>query len=147
MNKNSFFSIIILILLAAVFLTIMFQKEIKKNYIVLKINNETLRAEVADTFFKRARGLSGRQNLSEKEGMIFVFKKPAIYSFWMRKMNFALDIIWIGEDLKIKEISQNILPQTFPKGIKSSQSIKYVLEVNAGWANEHNIQKGNILSF
>ena len=84
MNKNIFFPVIILILFVVIFLAIIFQKEIKKNYIFLKINNETLRVEVSDTLLKRAKGLSGRQNLSEEEGMIFIFKKPGIYPFWMK---------------------------------------------------------------
>ena len=44
------------------------------------------------------KGLSGRDNLADDEGMFFVFEKSDIYPFWMKDMKFAIDIIWIMED-------------------------------------------------
>lgn len=101
----------------------------------LKINDFLLRVEIADIEEKRMMGLSGRQNLAENEGMLFVFEEPDFYSFWMKDMNFPIDIVWIGQDLKIADITENVSPETFPNVFGPKAKIKYVLEVNAGLVN------------
>lgn len=57
-----------------------------------------IKAEVVDNEEARMKGLSGRDNLADDEGMFFVFEKSDIYPFWMKDMKFAIDIIWIMED-------------------------------------------------
>jgi uncharacterized membrane protein (UPF0127 family) len=52
--------------------------------------------ELATTVIQQAKGLSGRTGLGENDGMLFLFNRPAIQSFWMKDMNFPIDIIWIG---------------------------------------------------
>ena len=43
-------------------------------------------------------GLSERQSLAEDKGMLFLFEKPDHYAFWMKGMEFPLDIIFINGD-------------------------------------------------
>lgn len=105
----------------------------------LKINDADLYVELADTPGKRAQGLSGRKELKENRGMLFVLDKPDIYSFWMKDMNFPIDIIWIGEDLKIVDITRNAKPESYPKTFQPKKPAKYVIEVNAGWTLKNNI--------
>ena len=64
----------------------------------------------------------------------------------MRGMKFSLDIIWL-KDKQIIEFSKNIpppmwsgtaLPSYYPGG-----EINAVLEVNAGWCDEHQLRVGD----
>ena len=55
----------------------------------------------------RINALLRRNKLKEDEGMLFVFDHSDKYSFWMKDMNFPIDIIWIGEDLQIVFIKKN----------------------------------------
>ena len=107
---------------------------------VIQIGDATLRVEVADTDQKRVQGLSGRPSLAKNEGILFVFEEPGRYGFWMKDMNFSIDIIWIGQDKKVVEIMNTIVPETFPEVFYSKEPIQYVLEVNAGWAKENDVQ-------
>ena len=113
---------------------------------VIQIGDATLRVEVADTDQKRARGLSGRPALAENEGMLFVFEEPGRYGFWMKDMNFSIDIIWIGQDKKVVEIMNTIAPETFPEVFYSKELIQYVVETRAGFAKENNVQLGDKVS-
>src|SRR3989338_4036642 len=113
----------------------------------LVINGHTLFiavGDVADTDAKRAQGLSGRESMAENYGILFVFEEPAQYSFWMKDMKFPLDFLWI-RDGKIIEITQNVPPPALgeqPQTIAPRVPIDMVLEVNAGWAQAHNISQG-----
>ena len=108
------------------------------------IRSKIIAVEVADTEQARKQGLSGRESLKREEGMLFVFDKPGKPGFWMKGMKFPLDIIWIV-DKRVSEITPNVaveqgleLPITYyPK-----ESVDYVLEVNAGFADGNGIRIG-----
>lgn len=111
------------------------------------INGVEMIAEIADSENKIKKGLSGRNQLGEAEGMLFVFEKPSIHSFWMKDMKFSIDIIWIDEALKIIDIAKNVSPDTYPRTFQSSKPVKYVLEVKAGWTEKYNVNKGDKVYF
>lgn len=115
----------------------------KENRVNIKINNFQVDAEIADTIKKRAEGLSGKNSLSEEQGMLFIFSKPGKYSFWMKDMDFPIDIIWINKDLEIVEIKKNIAPDSFPKSFFSSKLSQYVLELKSGTTEKYNIKEGD----
>ena len=62
-------------------------------------------------------------------------------------MKFSIDIIWIGEGMEVVDITRNISPDSFPQQFKSKLPSKYVLEVNAGWAESRDVEIGDIIKF
>lgn len=94
---------------------------------------------VADTDKTRAQGLSGRESLASREGMWFMFPQSGYYSFWMKDMNFPIDIIWIDENFRIIDRTLRVDPATYPKTFTSSGPSKYVLEIPAGTADEYGL--------
>lgn len=146
MNKYAIF-FRILIPVGLIFLALAIQKEIRKNYNFIKINNETLKIEIADTFFKRVKGLSGRKDFLEAEGMMFVFKKPGIYPFWMRGMFFPLDFVWLDENFEVVRIDKNIQPTSSPQSLNPPKPIKYVLEIKAGLAEKCGLKLSDKIIF
>ena len=113
----------------------------------LSIKGNVLEVEVMKTQEEQIRGLSGRELLAENTGMLFVYDKPVIPGFWMKDMNFSIDIIWIGEDRSIVDITENLAPETYPITFSPASPVQYVLEVNAGWAQEHSIEIGDSIEF
>lgn len=102
------------------------------------IGDKTFTVEVARTPEEKAQGLSGREPLNRNAGMLFVFDPPTIPSFWMREMKFALDFVWIDENLTVVEITKDVPPPTpetplqgLPQYSPKSE-VRYVLEINAG---------------
>ncbi|MEK7185402.1 MAG: DUF192 domain-containing protein [Patescibacteria group bacterium] len=106
----------------------------------IKIADAKFNIELANTYDSRTRGLSGRKSLADNTGLLFVFDSSARYGFWMKDMKFPIDIIWIDDAGKVVFIEKNVKPSTFPKVFYPSAPASFVLEINAGLADTHNIK-------
>lgn len=110
----------------------------------------TFDVEMATTMVEQSCGLSGRTGLGDNEGMLFVFGTPNTQTFWMKDMQFALDMIWISDN-KVVGMTQNIPPPAPGTPLwrlnlyGSPPFVDKVLEVNAGAAAKDNIQVGDIV--
>jgi len=108
----------------------------------LSINGVKIIVEIADTETTRAQGLSNRLSLTENAGLLFIFNRADYYSFWMKEMNFPIDIIWLDDNWRIVDITANASPQDFPQTYQPRAPARYVLEVNAGFIVTHDIVIG-----
>jgi len=113
---------------------------------VLTVGETKVSLDIANTEGNRIRGLSGREEILYYQGMIFVFPMDGIYSFWMKDMNFSLDIIWLDKDYKIVHLEKNISPETYPKSFIPEKKSRYVVELHSGFATTHNLVVGQSLS-
>ena len=102
--------------------------------------------EVADTESTREQGLSGRLNLPEGQGMLFVFDTDGSWGIWMKDMRFAIDIVWADASGAIVTVSSNVAPDTYPeKSFYPIAPARYVLELPAGFTTAHGIAAGSKL--
>lgn len=106
-----------------------------------------IKVELALTQTQQEQGLSGRSELKENEGMLFVFDQPGKYYFWMKGMNFPIDIIWIGENKKIIYIKKNAEPDNYLETYGPDEEVKYVLETLAGFSDKNNLKEGDSVIF
>jgi uncharacterized protein len=113
----------------------------------LTIGGAEITYELADIESERSKGLSGRLSLSQKEGMLFVFDSPDMYSFWMKDMKFPIDFIWIDENRQVIGFLENISPNTYPETFSPPSPVKYVLEVNSGFVEKFGITVGMKVGF
>lgn len=149
-NKKKFFLIFLFVVFFLIFL--FFNSTSKNNFQIentkyVKIGGQTIKVETVSTPEMQEKGLSGRKNLKENEGMLFIFNKPGIYPFWMKDMNFPIDIIWLGEDLRAVSIKKNAKPESFPEIFKPDKNSKYVLEVVSGFLEKNNLREGDKAEF
>ena len=107
--------------------------------------NNCFEVELGKTPEQKAKGLMFRQNLAENKGMLFIYEKEGIYSFFMKNVQIPLDIIWINKDNKIVFIKENFLPceQEPCEKISSPEKAKYVLEINAGISQKMDFEIGD----
>lgn len=63
-----------------------------------------LDVEIADTEEERQRGLMGRTELGEREGMLFLFPEDTQTSFWMKDTLIPLSIAFAAADGEILRI-------------------------------------------
>jgi uncharacterized membrane protein (UPF0127 family) len=105
----------------------------------------SVKVRVADTRQKRYTGLSATENLPEDEGMLFTYDSPANHTYVMRKMDFGLDIIYIGADGHITEIHHAPEPPEEADGndYRYPGYGQYVLEVNLNWTTRHGVDEGD----
>jgi uncharacterized membrane protein (UPF0127 family) len=107
----------------------------------------TYAVQVADTDPARTLGLSNRTFLVEGTGLLFVFEEDGYYPFWMKDMNFPIDIIWINEQKQIVHIAHSVDPDTYPLTVVSQESARYVLEIPAGDTYRYGFEKGTRIDF
>ena len=93
---------------------------------------------------EHSRGLSGRANLPENQGMFFIFPDLANRTFWMSGMKFSLDIIWIKDD-QVVGMAENLPPAASgdPIFYSSSGAVNKVLEINAGLVKKLGLKIGD----
>ena len=110
------------------------------------INGLVLKVEIASTSQQQTLGLGKRESLAGDSGMLFTYPDYGTRRFWMKDMKFPIDILWI-KDNTIIGIDANVPAplegqQSLPV-YTSPQEVNYVLEVNAGWAEENKVQIGD----
>lgn len=117
---------------------------VHQNDIMVSINDSlNLKTQLAQTPAERARGLSAHKNLEKDEAMLFIFNEPYRYSFWMKDMDFPIDIIWLNENKQIVSIKESADPSDYPQSYVPENNARYVLETVSGFSEKNNLQRGN----
>lgn len=135
---------------------VFFQSDLRKNMPFFgksetaTINNQTFTLLVAKTPKEKEVGLSEKTTFPQNSGMLFTFDQPDYYSFWMKNMKIAVDIIYINKD-KIVSIIENAEPpksqdQNLPI-YKPDEPADKVLEINAGLSKKYGFKKGDSVKF
>ncbi len=144
MRKYIYLALTFILIAGIIFILGSRIKPLKK----LCVNNFCINAEIAANEKARHRGLMFRRSIPQDRGMLFIFKKEALYSFWMKNTRFPLDIIWIDSGKNIVSIYEYALPcKDFCKTITPQANAQFVLEVNAGFVRAHGIKIGDKLDF
>lgn len=115
--------------------------------ILIKAPKAEINAMVADTSTELANGLSGKESLAETDGMLFVFEVPGKYGFWMKDMQFPIDIIWIDGSKTVLGVTSDVASSTYPNLFLPPADNSYVLELNSGAAMRFGIATGTVLTF
>lgn len=88
--------------------------------------------ELARTDTARARGLGGRSSLCDTCAMLFIFDTTEKHPFWMKDMQFPLDIVWLEDD-RVVSVARNI-PFDSQEILRPEVPANRVLELRAGGA-------------
>lgn len=140
--------ILIAILLIAIFLVLVEREShVSPDIpIAVRLNGTVIEVDTAVTNQSRYQGLSGRDSLGSKNGLLFIFDKEDHYGIVMRDMNFSIDVIWINKEMEIVDIKPIFRPND--KSIaEPAEPALYVLEVNAGLTEIHDIEIGDKVQF
>ncbi|MEK6773035.1 MAG: DUF192 domain-containing protein [Bdellovibrionota bacterium] len=111
----------------------------------IAIGEKTIDAEIATTSEQHSYGLMNRLSLPEDFGMLFVFSKEEIQTFWMKNTFVDLSIGFFDEkqrlvDIQDMEAVKSVMEQ--PKTYTSKSPAKYALEVSRGWFLKNKIKHG-----
>jgi uncharacterized protein len=109
-----------------------------------EINGHVFSLYLAKTSEEQEIGLAKYKKIDMNQGMLFIFNKSDYYSFWMKDMQFPIDIIFINGD-KVIAVFQKVpvsLNENLPVYTTKTKADK-VLEINAGLAKKYNIEIGS----
>lgn len=114
------------------------------------INEQTFDVEVADEDEEKIKGLSDRKSLDKDDGMVFVFDEKGKHGFWMKNVNFPLDLIYISDN-KVVDIIKNAEPKAQDATdliiYEPREDANYVLEINGGLSEEYGFEIGQEVFF
>ena len=85
--------------------------------------------------------------------MLFIFETGVAPAFWMKEMRFPLDLVWIGNDCTVVDITAKVpipapgTPLSMLLNYASRDPAAYTFEINAGEAEQHGITAGARVRF
>ena len=100
-------------------------------------------AEIADNFVKKSLGLMFRGSISEDYAMVFLMNGSS-GSFWMKNVNFPLELICIKDNAVIDIIQMEKCTGSDCKKYPTP-SIDYAIEVKPGFCSTRGIKVGSKL--
>jgi uncharacterized membrane protein (UPF0127 family) len=117
------------------------------NWVELK--GKRFQVEIADDPGERERGLMFRDEMAADHGMIFVHDSEETQSYWMKNTKIPLDILYFDHARKLVSLVHappcSLGDQCPP--FPSDGPALYVLELNAGTAEDLGVKAGDELKF
>ena len=120
---------------------------------VVRVGKAAFPVELALTAEQRSQGLSSRETLPSGTGMLFVYQQERQYRFWMKEMRFPLDMVWVGADCTVVDLT---LGAPIPEPDQTLEQLprfspvrpaQYVLEINVGESVAGDIKPGDLVEF
>jgi uncharacterized protein len=91
-------------------------------------------------------GLMFRSTIEPDQGMFFIFDREEEQIFWMKNTRIPLDIVFADGNLTIVHIARYTVPYS-NEPIMSMIPSKYVVEVRAGYCDEHGINISDLVRY
>lgn len=148
--KYIFISLILLIPLVFIYFLFIYDNDIKPvldHKYELMVGSDTRYLALADTTEKQNTGLSNINNISKKEGMLFIFNTDQRFPFWMKDVKFNLDMIFMDKEMKVNHIFRNTPPCGNDECslYVSPYPYRYVIELKGGEVEKLGIKVGDVL--
>jgi len=110
---------------------------------VLIVGSHRYYLQLAVTPAQQELGLGDRAKLPLDHGMLFVFEWPGTRCFWMKGMEFALDMIWLSPPDKVVSVQPDVSPKSYPSTYCARS--QDVVELDAGQAHFAGIAVGRVV--
>jgi uncharacterized membrane protein (UPF0127 family) len=108
------------------------------------MGNQEMIAELAATGLQQQTGMMFRTNMPENEGMLFLFPYSHRAAFWMNNTYVPLSAAYIDPNGIILEI-HDLHPRDTNNVVAGTDQVQFVLEVNQGWFQRHNVSTGMLV--
>ncbi|MBK1878136.1 DUF192 domain-containing protein [Pelagicoccus mobilis] len=107
----------------------------------LQVGDKTITIEFAISRSEQTKGLMFRDGIDDDHGMLFIYKEPQRMSYWMKNVDFPIDIGFFTADGVLREIYP-----LYPQDTLSRKSIRddmlYALETRFNWYSDNEIRPG-----
>ncbi len=124
------------------------KNDIDGKEIVALISGNKVTLKVAANDNTKAKGLMESDEPGDMDGMIFVYETPQILDFWMKNVEYDLDILFFDENLKLVDHFTMDAYQGESddrlKIYKSKVPAMYAVELKSGWYNDNIKSNDNI---
>lgn len=104
--------------------------------------NKIYTASIANNKEERELGLSNTTSLPPDMLKLFIFEQSDSYGFWMKDMNYPIDIVFLNENMEVVSFFDNVRPDSYPQVFYPESNSLYVLEMNTGERLVSGLDKG-----
>lgn len=108
---------------------------------IIKVGHRSVSVEFAITQAEQRKGLMGREGIADNHGMLFVYGKPQGMSYWMKNVDFPIDIGFFTSDGVLREVYP-MYPQDTLARKSMRDDILYALETRYQWFSDNEIRPG-----
>jgi uncharacterized membrane protein (UPF0127 family) len=109
----------------------------------LKVGNQNVHADIANTESTRQFGLMFRQKMAKDEGMLFVFPEIGYHAMWMRNTLIPLSVAYMDERGAILSIHE--MQPLSDDAHQAAGPARYALEMNAKWFSNNKVRVGDVI--
>lgn len=106
------------------------------------LGGQAVFASLATTDAERSLGLSYTSALPPDVVKVFVFDTDERWSFWMKGMEYPIDMVWVTATGTIAHIETNVSPSTYPHSFTPPTPSRYVIETVPGLFANLNLKVG-----
>ena len=99
---------------------------------------------IADTDYKRTKGLMFHKPLEKNECAVFDFPREGKHSFWNNNVDFPISLIFCKKDGTVEDI-KTLQAQQRSAVAPDSYDIKYVIETHIDAPKEYRIKQGSVV--
>ena len=107
---------------------------------------KTIDVEFAEDDYERETGLMHRASMKDLQGMLFIQEGEYVQGFYMKNTLIPLDLVFIDSNKKIVSFAENAKPLDLTT-LSSQVPAQYVLEINAGLAEEWVLEIGDTVEW
>jgi uncharacterized membrane protein (UPF0127 family) len=143
-NKLRWLILVLLVLVTALLL-LAWRAQPEKLTLHWSGSNQSYSLSAVKSPAEKQKGLGDTVTMPHDQGMIFLSDNGSYQCFWMKDMQFPIDIIWLDAGKKVKFIENNVQPNTYPKTF--CHNAKYVIELNAGETVTSNLKISQTVVF
>ncbi len=112
-----------------------------EDWFAIKVGGAVIDMQVAVRSAEMERGLMGRRDLRDDQGMLFVYRSAQPLSFWMRNTPTPLDLGFFTSDGVLREVYP--LHPFDETPVKSRRDdVQFALELKRGGFAQHGIKVG-----
>ena len=115
-----------------------------KATIVTAEGKHVFTVELAVTSKARQQGLMHRREMPRNVGMLFIFPRLGLQSFWMKDTLITLDILFLDTKGRVVHVHHNAQPRSLIP-IAPKVAAHAVLEINGGLSRELGIRLGDFV--
>ena len=118
----------------------------------IKIGEKNYNLEVVKSEEDLQKGLSKFEDISDNQGMLFIFDTPGRWNIWMKDMKFNIDIIFLNEKNEVVSLFKNVKFETHEnvyqyRRYQPDYDSKYVIELKEGEIEKNKIKIGDKIDF
>jgi uncharacterized membrane protein (UPF0127 family) len=85
-----------------------------------------------------------RDSLAPNSGMLFVFEREGVYSFWMKNTRIPLSIAFINREGRIVGLDEMVPYDTVTVHMPFEPYL-YAIEMDSGWFSSKKVKQGDII--